>query len=100
MSYRDVTAYATIGVFADEEMIVSVGTSRQEALDLADEFHTDRHGEWDTDADREAWRDSLAFLELRGDKKILRRFVSITQSEVTFSPKVARVLNPYIPQEA
>lgn len=94
------TAYVAIGIFADEDMIVAVGTTRQEAIGLADDFHTDRRGEWDTDAEREAWHASLAILEMRGDGDILRRFVSITQSEVTFSPNVARILNPYIPQEA
>lgn len=96
MTARDMTAYITIGRFADEETIVSVGTTRDEALDLADKFHIGKRGEWDTDAERLAWLDSLAMLELRGDANTLRRFVSMNGSETTFSPNVTRALNPYI----
>lgn len=93
------TAYAAIVVFDDEDTIVSIGTTRQEALDLADEFHTEIHDEWGTNAEREEWLDSLAVLELRGDLIVLRRFASITQSETTFGPKVARALHPLLLQE-
>ena len=91
-------AFATIGRFCDEEMVVSVGTSRQEALALADKFHTDHRGDWDADADREAWLDSLEILELRGDRLTLLRFVSINGSEVTYATEYAPSLNPYAKQ--
>ena len=88
-------AFATIGRFCDEEMIVSVGTTRAEALDLADKFHTDRRGDWDADAEREAWLDSLEILELRGDRVTMLRFVSINGSETTYATEYAPSLNPY-----
>ena len=88
-------AFATIGRFCDEDMVVSVGTSRQEALALADKFHTDRRGDWDADADREAWLDSLEILELRGDRVTVLRFVGINGSETTYATEYPPSLNPY-----
>ena len=92
-------AFVTIGRYCDEEMIVSVGTTRAEALDLADKFVTDRRGDWDADADRVAWLDSLEILELRGDRLTMLRFVSINGSETTYATEYAPSLNPYAKQE-
>ncbi len=92
-------AFATIGRFYDEEMIVSVGTSKPEALALADKFVTDRRGDWDADADRETWLDSLEILELRGDRVTVLRFVSINGSETTYATEYAPSLNPHTKQE-
>ena len=94
-------AFATIGRFFDEEMVVSVGTTRAEALDLADKFHTDRRGDWDADADREKWLDSLEILELRGDLSTIRRLIDISVYgvETTATASICRELNPYAKQE-
>ena len=92
-------AFATVGRFCDEVMIVSIGTTRAEALAIADKFHTDRRGDWDADADREKWLDSLEILELRGDRITVLRFVSINGSEVTYATEYAPSLNPHTKQE-
>ena len=96
-----VIAFATIGRFYDEEMIVSVGTTRAEALDLADKFHTDRRGDWDADADREGWLDSLAVVEMRADLSTLRRVIDIAVYgvETTTTATIAREFSPYAKQE-
>jgi len=91
-------AFATIGRFCDEDMVVSVGTTRPEAVALADKFHTDRSGDWDADADRDAWLDSLEILELHGDLSTLYRFISINGSETTYATEYAPSLNPYAKQ--
>jgi hypothetical protein len=94
-------AFATIGRFCDEEMIVSVGTSKPEALALADKFVTDRRGDWDADADREGWLDSLSVVEWRGDVDTLRRLIGIAVYgvETTATASICRELNPYTKQE-
>ena len=94
-------AFATIGRFCDEVMVVSVGTTRQEAIVLADKFHTDRRGDWDADADREAWLDSLAILELRGDLPTLHRLIDLAVYgvETTCTGEITRALHPHTKQE-
>ncbi len=96
-----VIAFATIGRYCDEEMIVSVGTTRAEALALADKFHTDRRGDWDADADREAWLGSLAVVEMRGDLSTLRRLIDIAVYgvETTATATIAHEFNPYAKHE-